>query len=110
VVDAAKLRQVVMNLVLNALQAMPGGGSLGVSVRSDGERAVIEVSDTGRGIPDSVRARLFEPFVSSREGGTGLGLAISKQIVEEHAGSIGFESSPGRTVFRVELPLGGPER
>jgi len=103
--DAGKFKQVLMNLMLNALKAMPRGGSLGVRVTFDVGGVTLAVADNGEGVPDEVRNTLFEPFVSSRDGGTGLGLAISKQIVEEHGGEIGFESSAEGTTFRVSLPV-----
>ena len=110
--DADALRGLLMNLVQNALAAMPGGGTLSVRVRAEGSggtrAAVLEVADTGEGIPESLRDRIFEPFVTGRPGGTGLGLAIARKIAEDHGGSIGFETGAEGTIFRVRLPA-GPE-
>lgn len=103
--DAGLVRHALMNLVLNALQAMPEGGGMTLRTRSgrDGE-IVIEVSDTGPGIPEDLRERLFQPFATSRPGGTGLGLSIARRIAEQHGGSLTFETpGPRGTVFRLAL-------
>lgn len=104
-----ELNQVWTNLVDNAVDAMGGAGTLGVSAYVDElGRAVVEIADTGPGMPDDVRARAFEPFFTTKDvgRGTGLGLDISRRIVvERHAGDIEIESAPGRTVVRVTLPL-----
>lgn len=110
--NSTTMGQVVLNLLVNAHQAIPEGEPAGVhqiSVRlyGRGEEAILEVEDSGAGIPEEVRPRLFEPFFSTKEdGGTGLGLAISRRIVEEQGGSI--EAVPGEergTLFRVRLPF-----
>jgi two-component system sensor kinase FixL len=102
--DGDKLRQVVCNLCKNAVEAMPAGGTLRVRVHSDGEQVILEVADTGVGIP--VGVDIFEPFVTTKAEGTGLGLAIVRQIVEAHRGSLTYTSEPGQgTTFRVGLPL-----
>ena len=109
--DARQLQQVCLNLVTNAAQAMAprGGGALTIVTRaeSDGREVVLEVSDTGPGIPEGVRARIFEPFFTTKaEGeGTGLGLSVSYGIVGSHGGSIVIaSSSPAGTTFRVTIP------
>jgi signal transduction histidine kinase len=103
-VDPEKVRQLLVNLILNAQQAMVRDGTVTVRTRWDapGERALLSVSDTGPGIAEEVRDKLFELFVSTKGGG-GLGLAIAKQIAEEHGGSISFETSPRGTTFTAEL-------
>lgn len=107
--DDSDLRMVILNLVQNAHHAMPGGGRLTVRTAVDGDRAVVEVADTGSGIPAGDLGRIFDPFFSRRadgEAGTGLGLTICKSIVERYQGDIQVESSSGQgTVFRVRLPL-----
>lgn len=104
-----EMEQVFLNLYLNALDAMPKGGRLRVSVAPDGASPWIEatVEDTGGGIPEEARARLFEPFFTTRGsgGGSGLGLWICKGIVRSHGGEIGVEDAPGPGArFRVRLP------
>jgi len=108
--DPNKLKQVLINLILNALQALNKGGTvtLETSFREKGE-AIISVKDTGPGIPDEVRERIFEPFFTTKkEGeGTGLGLYICQNIVVEHGGHLDVESRPGEgTTFHISLPLG----
>ncbi len=104
--DPNKLRQLLVNLILNAQQALVRGGDVIVRTKWNGEtrRAVLEVQDSGPGVPSEIRDRVFELFASTKPGGGGLGLTVAKQIAEEHGGTIGFESAPGKTVFRVELP------
>ncbi|RMG97056.1 MAG: PAS domain-containing protein [Deltaproteobacteria bacterium] len=105
--DADRLEQVVLNLVANAVDAMPRGGTVRVGVRTEGDRAVVEVQDAGVGIDPDVLPRIFDPFFSTKDvgKGTGLGLAISYGIVEEHGGTIQVESKPGEgTRFAVLLP------
>jgi len=104
----AELNQVWTNLIDNALGAMAGSGTLTLRTYPDGDRLVVEVEDTGPGIPAEVRPRIFEPFFTTKPvgEGTGLGLDISYRIVvNKHHGDIRVESAPGRTVFRVYLPL-----
>ncbi len=106
---APRLRQVLLNLCLNALQAMPDGGRLTVRAMQRGDRVMLEVEDTGSGIPEAVRERIFDVHFTTRPGGSGLGLAICKRIVEEADGSIGFESVAGQgTTFRLALPIASP--
>jgi two-component system NtrC family sensor kinase len=105
--DGDQLRQVAMNLLLNAGAAMPEGGSLTVSTRRSGEAHVEMVfSDTGVGMPEEVVERMFEPFFTTKAQGIGLGLSITRQIVERHQGTIHVESTPGRgTSITVRLPM-----
>ena len=107
--DARQLQQVCLNLVTNAIQAMTalGGGTLFVTTRAEGRDVVLEMRDTGPGIPDEARARIFEPFFTTKgEGeGTGLGLSVSYGIINAHGGTIEVaDSSSAGTVFRVVLP------
>ena len=105
--DAEKLRQVVLNLVVNALEAMKDGGVLTVRAAADGERIVLSVEDTGPGIPPEVRAQVFDPFFTTKEAGTGLGLSIVRKIVDQHAGDVRLESEVGKgTTVRVWIPSG----
>jgi two-component system NtrC family sensor kinase len=109
--DAAQMEQVLLALVMNALDAMPRGGRLRLSRRlsADGTMVELEVQDDGVGIPPDVLPNLFEPFFTTKERGhgVGLGLAISRGIVERHGGKISVASEPGRgTTFTIRLPLG----
>lgn len=103
--DPDQIRQVLLNLVLNALQATPRGGTVAVTVSADGGGAQIVVCDTGVGIPDELRNRLFEPFTSRRDGGIGLGLAIVRRIVRAHGGEVRARNREGGgAAFTVWLP------
>ncbi|MEM7787017.1 MAG: ATP-binding protein [Bacteroidota bacterium] len=104
----AELREVLVNLVLNAVQAMPAGGTLTFRTARHGDRAVaVEIGDTGVGMNEAVRRRIFEPLYTTKgTGGSGMGLTMSQGIVHEHNGRIELESEPGRgTLFRLVFPL-----
>lgn len=104
--DEAQLRQALLNLLRNAREAMPQGGPIDVSVAADGMSVVIDVDDRGGGIPEPIRARVFDPFFSTKGEGTGLGLAITRHIVEAHGGSVRCEQREGGgTRFRIALPI-----
>jgi PAS domain S-box-containing protein len=104
--DARLVRQVLLNLTLNAVQAMAQGGTLSVRARVDGAAARIEIGDTGPGIAEEVRHRIFEPFFTTKATGTGLGLAVVKRIVDDHHGALEVLSAPGEgTTFVIRLPL-----
>ncbi len=108
--SAQGLRQVVLNLVTNALQAMPAGGVLRCETRGlAGRGAELLVSDTGPGVAPEARARLFEPFFTTRAAGAGLGLALCREIVAQHGGRVGLDDRPGQpgATFRVFFPLSG---
>ncbi len=101
--DHDKLKQVVLNLCKNALEAMPGGGTLTVRVSIAGEYIVLEIADTGVGIPYGVN--ILEPFVTTKTEGTGLGLPIVRQIVNAHGGTLNYSSKPGQgTTFEIMFP------
>jgi signal transduction histidine kinase len=108
-VHGAELNQVWTNLITNAVDAMDGQGELMVRSGRDGADAVVQIIDSGPGIPPDVRDRLFDPFVTTKPVGmgTGLGLSISRNIVGHHGGTIHVRSEPGRTCFEVRLPLSG---
>ncbi len=103
--DPHLLGQALGNLVLNALDAMPGGGRLNLRAFSQNGRAVVEVADTGQGLTEEEQQRLFTPYYTTRQHGTGLGLAIVQSVVADHGGRITVESAPQKgTRFRIELP------
>lgn len=105
-VDKELLKQALMNLFVNAVEAMPGGGLLTVSLARRGELAEIQITDTGRGIAPEHRQRVFQLFFTTRPKGSGIGLASTFRTVQLHNGSIDFDSEVGRgTTFRIELPL-----
>lgn len=107
--NSDQLRQVFLNLILNAMEAMPQGGILNIRTAAGSSVALIEISDTGIGIPDEVREHLFEPFFTTKSTGTGLGLSISAHIVTQHGGQITVDSTPGHgTTFRITLPYHPP--
>jgi two-component system NtrC family sensor kinase len=103
--DEGQIKQVLLNLLQNARDAMPGGGEVVVGVRSDGAEVVISVDDQGPGVPAELRERLFEPFYTTKSHGTGLGLAITQHIATSHGGSITCEPSPGSSGARFVLRL-----
>jgi signal transduction histidine kinase len=108
---AAELNQVWTNIIQNALDAMEDSGTLTVRTARDGERVLVEIGDSGPGIPPEVRQRIFEPFFTTKGvgKGTGLGLDVSyRVIVSRHHGDIAVESQPGDTRFQVRLPVGAP--
>jgi signal transduction histidine kinase len=103
--DRAHLRRALLNLARNAVQATPAGGRVRLAVRRDGERARIDVTDTGRGIPAAEREKIFAPFYSTKDEGVGLGLAFVKEIVDEHGGTLEVVSEVDRgTTFTLWLP------
>lgn len=104
--DILQLKQVFMNMFINAAEAMVGGGYLTINVLNKNEQIIIEISDTGVGIEKDNLDKLFEPFFSTKVKGVGLGLAICKEIIENHKGIIIVESKLGKgTMFTVTLPI-----
>ena len=106
-VDPRLIKQAVLNLMLNACQAMPGGGELMLSVARNGSSdALIDVVDTGPGITPEAAERIFQAYYSTKKGGTGLGLPMSKRIAQEHGGDLSVRSDPGKgSDFTLRLPL-----
>jgi two-component system nitrogen regulation sensor histidine kinase GlnL len=111
--DREQLIQAVLNIARNAAQS--GAGSIGFRTRSVRQITILrqrhklalelQVIDDGPGVPEEIQDRIFNPLVSGREGGTGLGLSLAQTFVQYHSGVIEFESRPGRTIFRILLPL-----
>lgn len=107
--DPDQMKQVLLNLVTNALEAMPQGGVLGLGAAARHGTLLLTVEDTGEGIPADLLSRIFEPYVTTRTRGMGLGLAIARRIVDAHRGRIEAETRPGQgSRFTVTLPLDGP--
>lgn len=106
-VDRSQIKQVFINILMNAMQAMPGGGRLSIATLNVGNGFVeIHISDTGKGIAPAEQAKIFKPFYTTREGGSGLGLSISADIIGKHGGDIKVRSLPGEgTLFTISLPL-----
>jgi len=103
--DAEQLRRVVQNLLLNAIDAMPQGGALRIVTRRSGDVVRIDIADTGQGLSEEERKRLFTPYYTTKQHGTGLGLAIVQSVIADHAGKIWVDSDPGRgATFHIELP------
>ena len=104
--DPVELREVLVNMIFNAVDAMPQGGELRLSAQETGERLIVSIADTGTGMPPEVKTRLFDPFFTTKgRAGTGMGLAVSFGIIRRHDGSINVDSEPGRgTTFRISLP------
>jgi two-component system NtrC family sensor kinase len=118
-IDREQMKQVFMNLLLNAIQAMREGGSISIATRAvqrngaepSGEFVQVEIRDTGVGIPEENLQHIFDPFFTSKDEGSGLGLAVSHQIVQEHGGFVTVESIVGKgTAFFVHVPVGKPIR
>lgn len=106
--DADQMNQVLINLIMNAVHAMPDGGTLHIGLAPAGDMVKLTVADTGHGIPPEVASQIFDPFFTTKEfgKGTGLGLTVVKGILEEHGGSIAVESEPGKgTSFAISLPV-----
>ncbi|NWF92308.1 MAG: GAF domain-containing protein [Syntrophaceae bacterium] len=107
-VDPDQIRQAFMNLAVNALEAMPNGGILRIAIgRENKEKVFVRFSDTGKGIPREMQAKVFEPFFTTKERGTGLGLSIAHRIITQHGGRITLEDGEGKGVtFTIVLPMG----
>ena len=105
-VDPDQIQLVLLNIIMNAVQAMPEGGKLTVSTREEGKFLEVEITDTGGGIPEETLDKIFEPLFTTRAKGIGLGLAVSKSLVDRHGGHIEVKSKVGKgTTFKVKLPL-----
>lgn len=109
--DPDLMRQTLLNLLRNAIEAMPDGGTVTVLTRADVTHWTLELIDTGCGISQELQSQVFDAFFTTRKGGTGIGLALVRGIIERHGGEIALESSEGKgTRFRVRMPVALPER
>ncbi|MBI2987296.1 MAG: hypothetical protein HYY45_11070 [Deltaproteobacteria bacterium] len=108
--DRNHLKQLLLNLVLNAIQAMPHGGTLTLEAKTAHGNLIFTVADTGVGIQPDLLPRIFEPYFTTKPNGSGLGLAVARSIVEAHGGEVTLDSEPGRgSRFQISIPLSGPE-
>jgi signal transduction histidine kinase len=104
--DRDLFKQAVLNVVVNAMQAMPGGGELRLECSSTGDTAEIRIADTGAGIPPELREKIFRLYFTTKQGGSGIGLAMTFRIVHLHDGTIDFSSEPGKgATFVIRLPI-----
>jgi len=104
--DRARFRQILLNLITNAQDALPSGGEIEICLESDGESARLTIADSGKGVDEGLQSRIFEPFVTTRENGTGLGLSVVKSLVEQVGGvvSCARSSSLGGAEFLLRMP------
>jgi PAS domain S-box-containing protein len=105
--DPDKIEQAVLNLVLNALEAMPRGGDLILGTRVDDGRLLVSVGDSGPGIPPEIQDHVFRPYFSTKGSGTGMGLALAEKLVRQHRGRLDFRTGEGGTTFVISLPVDG---
>ncbi len=107
-IDPEQMKQVVLNLAINAIQAMPAGGTLEIRIERTGAGVMLSIRDEGQGVPADDLDRIFDPFFTTKEHGTGLGLSVAHQIVTQHGGGIDASRNPDKGMtFRVVLPLDG---
>ena len=103
--DRAMIQQALLNLVLNAVEAMPGGGTLTIASRSENVSIIVDIKDTGNGISEGIKDKIFDPFFTTKDEGTGLGLSIVYNVVNLHNGEVGFESNGNGTTFTIRIPV-----
>jgi signal transduction histidine kinase len=109
--DEGAMKRALLNLIKNAIEAMPDGGELRLKTRREGDCVQIVVSDTGVGIPEEIQGKIFEPYYTTRNTGSGLGLTVVYKVVREHGGDLHMDSKPGRgTTFTISIPLPQGER
>ena len=105
-VDVDVMKQAILNVIINGMQAMPQGGTLTISARRDEDNVITEIRDQGVGIPHELQEKIFELYFTTRKGGSGIGLAQTYQALQWHYGSIDFETVEGQgTTFRLRLPV-----
>lgn len=104
--DKRHIKQALLNLIQNAMAAMPQGGVLGISAERAKDEVCVSISDTGKGIPEELLTKIFEPYFTTKKNGTGLGLTITFKIIKEHSGDISLESKEGKgSIFTIHLPV-----
>ena len=104
-IDQQKIEQALLNLLINALEVMPEGGTLSAGVTAVDGSISIEIADTGTGIPPEYRAKVFKPYFSTKSTGTGMGLPLTEKLVNQHGGHIDYKTSAEGTTFRIDLPM-----
>jgi len=105
-IDNDRMQQAILNLVNNAIEISPKGGTVKVTSVMQNNKINVEVQDQGMGVPQEKQSQLFTPFITTKKGGTGLGLPIAKKIIEAHGGDLSLkETSANGTTFRIELPV-----
>ena len=105
--DPEKIEQAVLNLVLNALEAMPNGGDLTVGAEFEAGKLRMVVGDSGQGIPPEIQDHIFHPYFSTKGTGTGMGLALAEKLIRQHQGQLEFKTGPAGTTFSIVLPCNG---
>jgi two-component system, NtrC family, sensor histidine kinase HydH len=105
--DAEKFEQAVLNLIINALEAMPEGGRLTIATTVADNELRVAIQDSGSGIPPDIQPSLFQPYFSTKEKGSGMGLALSEKLISQHGGRIGYQTGSGGTTFEIAIPLEG---
>ena len=101
--DQVRLEQVFLNLIVNAMEAMPNGGTLKISTIENDDTVSVKFSDSGHGVPENLQDKIFDPYFTNKSGGTGLGLAVCDKIVRQHFGTLDFDTSNSGTTFTVKL-------
>ena len=105
-IDIDLVKQAVLNIMINGVQAMPEGGTMQLGLRREGENALLTIRDEGQGIPEDIRDKIFNLYFTTKKGGSGIGLAMAYRVVQLHHGSLEFESVAGRgTSFYLRFPL-----
>ena len=100
--DPHQMNTVLVNLVLNSIQAMEGTGKIKISTKNEASHVVINIEDSGPGIPEEIGVSIFDPLVTTKQEGTGLGLASCRRIIEQHGGSLTYKNNP--TTFSIKIP------
>ena len=104
--DREMIKQVLINLMFNSIQAMHKGGDMEIGTKMENNNILIYIKDTGTGIDDEIKNRIFEPFYTTKSDGSGIGLTLAKSIIEAHNGNINFESEKNKgSVFFISLPM-----
>jgi len=104
-VDRDKIKQAILNIMINGVEAMPDGGTLRVGAKRSGNEILVSCQDTGPGIPDEIKDKIFDLFYTTKDGGTGIGLSFAQNIVQAHGGTIRLEQSSRGSAFVIAIPI-----